>query len=62
MIIFGWEWMTDMIDIYERLADESEPAPTTAPAAQLTGDRASGLMASPMAEDIDATAILATPD
>ena len=48
--------------IYERLADESEPAPTTAPAAQFTGDRASGLMASLMAEDIDATAILATPD
>ena len=54
--------MTDMIDIYERLADASEPAPPPAPAAQCTGDRASGLRASLMAEDIDATAILATPD
>lgn len=36
-----------MTDIYERLADENEPAPATAPAAQLTG------------EDSDATTILA---
>lgn len=35
-----------MTDIYERLADENEPAPATAPAAQLTGDQASNLMAS----------------
>ena len=34
-----------MTDIYERLADENEPAPATAPAAQLTGDQASNLMA-----------------
>ena len=47
-----------MTDIYERLADENEPAPTTAPAAQFTGGRASDLMASLMAEDADATAIL----
>lgn len=32
-----------MTDIYERLADENEPAPPTAPAAQLTGDQASDL-------------------
>lgn len=36
-----------MTDIYERLADENEPAPATAPAAQLT------------VEDSDATTILA---
>ena len=48
-----------MTDIYERLADENEPAPATAPIAQLTGDQASELMASLMAEDSDATAILA---
>lgn len=47
-----------MTDIYERLADENDPAPTTAPAAQFTGGRASDLMASLMAEDADATAIL----
>ena len=47
-----------MTDIYERLADENEPAPATAPIAQLTGDQASELMASLMAEDSDATAIL----
>lgn len=28
-----------MTDIYERMADENEPAPATAPAAQLTGDQ-----------------------
>lgn len=49
----------EMTDIYERLADENEPAPATAPAAQLTGDQASELIASPMAENSDATAILA---
>ena len=43
-----------MTDIYERLADENEPAPATAPIAQLTGDQASELMASLMAEDSDA--------
>ena len=48
-----------MTDIYERMADENEPAPATAPAAQLTGDQASELMTSLMAEDSDATAILA---
>ena len=48
-----------MTDIYERMADENEPAPATAPAAQLTGDQASELMPSLMAEDSDATAILA---
>ena len=48
-----------MTDIYERLADENVPAPATAPIAQLTGDQASELMASLMAEDSDATAILA---
>ena len=36
-----------MTDIYERLADENEPAPATAPIAQLTGDQASELMAGP---------------
>ena len=41
-----------MTDIYERLADENEPAPATAPAAQLTGDQASELIASPMAEEL----------
>lgn len=40
-----------MTDIYERLADENEPAPATAPAAQLTGDQASDLMASLTVED-----------
>lgn len=44
-----------MTDIYERLADENEPAPATAPAAQLTGDQASDLMASLTVEDSDAT-------
>ena len=48
-----------MTDIYERLADENEPAPATAPAAQLTGDQASTLMASLTVEDSDATTILA---
>lgn len=48
-----------MTDIYERLADENEPAPATAPAAQLTGDQASNLMASLTVEDSDATTILA---
>lgn len=48
-----------MTDIYERLADENEPAPATAPAAQLTGDQASDLMASLTVEDSDATTILA---
>lgn len=48
-----------MTDIYKRLADENEPAPATAPAAQLTGEQASELMSSLMAEDSDATAILA---
>ena len=48
-----------MTDIYERMADENGPAPATAPAAQLTGDQASELMTSLMAEDSDATAILA---
>ena len=38
-----------MTDIYERMADENEPAPATAPAAQLTGDQASELMTSLMA-------------
>lgn len=47
-----------MTDIYKRLADENEPAPATAPASQLTGDQASEPMASLMAEDSDATAIL----
>lgn len=47
-----------MTDIYERLADENEPAPATAPAAQAAGEQASELMASLMAEDSDATAIL----
>lgn len=47
-----------MTDIYERLADENEPAPATAPAAQLTGE-ASDLMASLTVEDSDATTILA---
>ena len=46
-----------MTDIYERLADENEPAPATAPAAQLTGDQASNLMASLTVEDSDATTI-----
>lgn len=49
---------TEMTDIYKRLADENEPAPATAPASQLTGDQASEPMASLMAEDSDATAIL----
>lgn len=48
-----------MTDIYKRLADENEPAPATAPAARLTGEQASELMASLMAENSDATAILA---
>ena len=49
----------EMTDIYKRLADENEPAPATAPAARLTGEQASELMASLMAENSDATAILA---
>lgn len=48
-----------MTDIYKRLADENEPAPATAPAAQLTGEQASELMASLTVEDSDATTILA---
>ena len=59
MLVFHIEHLTEMTDIYERLADENEPAPATAPAAQLTGDQASNLMASLTVEDSDATTILA---
>lgn len=57
MLVFHIEHLTD---IYERLADENEPAPATAPTAQLTGEQASELMSSLMAEDSNATAILST--
>ena len=39
-----------MTDIYERMADENEPAPATAPAAQLTGGQGSGVVTPPMGE------------
>ena len=46
-------------DIYEKLADEHEPAPDTSPIAQFSGEEAASLMASLMAEDADATAVFA---
>lgn len=49
-----------MTDIYKRLADENEPAPATAPIAQLTGDQASELMASLMDETKGAAAASST--